>query len=202
MKKSLLLLALLLSLIVAGVACKSRDGSGGNSNGNSSSGGTGPTYKSPDGRFTLTLPSGFSEFQTRKLTQQTPNGPTELTILQTQSSRGACVAGYSDFPEASFAGRTPQKMLEDGRDGALKNINGTLEKQENITVQGRQGLAVYGSASSGGKQVYVRFYFILDKPRAYQVGFLAHDRAELDAPDIQAYFNSFSLTGPAPSSGK
>lgn len=221
MKKYLLPLVLLLSLVAVGAACKSKTDSGGsnsdsgrNSGGSNSSGSnsgvssssgssnTGPAYKDPDGKFSLTLPPGFSQFQSQKTSQPTPAGPIELNILQSQSSSGACIAGYSDFPEASWEGRTPQKMLEDGRDGALKNINGTLEKQEKIIVQGREGLAVYGSANAGGKQVYLRFNFILDKPRAYQVGYLAYDRAAVDAPDIEAYFNSFTLNGPAPSSSK
>jgi len=205
MRKSLLPLALLLSLIVAGAACRPKSdstgssGSSGNSGGSSSSS-AGPTYNSPDGRFSLTPPSDFSEFQSQKTTQPTPAGPIELTILQTENSRGACVAGYSDFPESSFEGRTPQKMLEDGRDGALRNINGTLEKQDPINVQGRTGLAIYASAATGGRQVYVRFNFILDKPRVYQIGFLAYDRAELDKPDVQAYFDSFRLNGASSSS--
>lgn len=185
MKKSLLSLALLLSLTIASAACKPKSSS---------------TYDSPDRRFSLTLPQGFSEFQSQKTTQTTPAGPIELNILQSENSRGVCIAGFSDFPEASFMGRTPQKMLEDGRDGALRNINGTLEKQENINVQGRTGLAVYASANSEGRQVFVRFDFVLDKPRIYQIGFLGYDRAELDKPDVQAYFDSFHLNGSASSS--
>jgi hypothetical protein len=154
---------------------------------------SGSAYESPDGRFQITLPSGYGPFTSQKQTQTTPAGPIELTIMQSETARGACVMGYSDFPEATFEGRTPKKMLEDGRDGALKNINATLEKQEDITVQGRTGLDIYGSASSGGRDFYVRFQFILDKPRAYQIGYLAYDRADLDKPDVQAYFDSFRI---------
>jgi hypothetical protein len=154
---------------------------------------SGAVYNSPDGRFSITLPPGFSQFTSQQRTQPTAVGNVELNILQSENSRGGCLLGYSDFPEASFQGRSPQKMLEDGRDGALRNISGTLEKQENLTVQGKQGIRVYGSGSSGGQTFYVRFDFILDKPRAYQIGYLAHDRAELDKPDIQAYFDSFRL---------
>lgn len=158
-----------------------------------SSNSSGVVYDSPDGRFSITLPPGFSQFTSQQRAQPTAVGNVELNILQSENSRGGCLLGYSDFPEASFQGRAPQKMLEDGRDGALRNISGTLEKQENLTVQGKQGIRVYGSGSSGGQTFYVRFDFVLDKPRAYQIGYLAHDRAELDKPDIQAYFDSFHL---------
>jgi hypothetical protein len=154
---------------------------------------SGTAYTSPDGRFSITLPVGFRAFTSQKTSQPTPAGPIELNILQSENSTGACVMGFSDFPEASFEGRTPKKMLEDGRDGALRNINATLEKQSDITVQGKTGLDIYGSTNQEGKDIYVRFRFILDKPRAYQIGYLAYNRADLDKPEVQAYFDSFRI---------
>jgi hypothetical protein len=154
---------------------------------------SGSTYESTDGRFQITLPPGFSSFTSQKTTQPTAAGPIELTIMQSENAQGAAVMGYSDFPDASFEGRTPKKMLEDGRDGALKNINATLEKQEDLTIQGRTGLKIYGSTTNDGKDIYVRFQFVLDKPRAYQIGYLAYDRADLDKPEVQAYFDSFKM---------
>lgn len=151
------------------------------------------TYDSTDGRFQITLPPGFSAFKSQKQNQATPAGNIELTILQTETPTGACLLGFSDFPPASWVGRTPQKMMEDGRDGALRNIGATLEKQESRTVQGKDALEVYGTTRQGGRDIYVRFLFVLDNPRAYQIGYLAYNRAELDKPDVQAYFNSFRI---------
>jgi hypothetical protein len=154
---------------------------------------SGTVYNSPDGRFTITLPPGFSPFKSQKQTQATPAGPFDLNILQSETLTGACVLGYSDFPEASFEGRTPKQMLEDGRDGALRNINATLEKQEDVKVQGRDGLLIYGSTFQQNRSIYVRFQFVLDKPRAYQIGYLAYNRDDLDKPETQAYFDSFRI---------
>jgi hypothetical protein len=194
MKNSLVAIAFVLSLALLGPACKPKTNvsgsAGANANNTNSGSGTGLTYKSPDGRFSVSLPPGFSEFESNKNTQPTAVGPIELTILQSENSRGALVAGYSDYPVASFKGRTPQQMFQGARDGALKNVNGTLEKEENIAVQGRPGLAIYGSGNEG---VYFLFKIILDKPRLYQIGFISKDRAELDKADIQAYFDSFHL---------
>lgn len=153
----------------------------------------GKTYNDPNGRFSVALPADYPEFKSTKQTQATLAGPVELNMLLSEKPSGAFIVGYSDFPEAAFEGRTPKKMLEDGRDGSLKNINATLEKQQDLTIQGRTGLGVYGSASQGGKPYYVRFNFILDKPRAYQVGYLAYNRADLDKPEVQAFFDSFKM---------
>lgn len=154
---------------------------------------SGLAYNSPDGKFSITLPPGFSAFTSQKQTQQTLSGPVDLNLLLSENSRGASMLVYSDFPEVSFEGRTPKQMLEDGRDGALRNIKATLEKQNDITVQGKTGLDIYGSTNQGGKDIYVRFQFVLDKPRAYQIGYLAYNRADLDKPDVQAYFDSFRI---------
>jgi TonB family protein len=161
---------------------------------------SGLTYDSPDGRFSIKLPPGFSQFKSQTMSQPSPAGTIVLNIMQTENTSGGCMMAYSDFPEASFQGRTPQKMLEDGRDGALNKMGGTLEKQENLTVQGKTGIAVYGSGNSAGKTFYIRLHFILDKPRAYQIGYLAYDRADLDKPDVQAYFDSFHLNDKGTSS--
>jgi hypothetical protein len=199
-KRSPLLWIILSVVVLAGVGLGivlATRGSGTTNGGGGAPGATptssGVAYSDPAGRFSITLPPGFSAFKSQKQSQPTPAGPMDLNILQSENSQGAAVLGYSDFPEASFVGRTPQKMLEDGRDGALRNINGTLEKQENVTVQGRTGLAIYGSTTQGGKSIYVRFQFVLDKPRAYQIGYLAYNRADLDKADVQAYFDSFRI---------
>ncbi len=208
-KKSPLLWILLgaLGLIAAvvGIILATRGGSGttttnggGGSTPTASPGSTastagGKNYNDPNGRFSVTLPSSYPDFKPSKQTQPTLAGPVELNMLLSEKIEGAFIVGYSDFPEAAFEGRTPKKMLEDGRDGSLKNINATLEKQQDLNVQGRTGIGVYGSASTGGKPYYVRFNFILDKPRAYQVGYLAYNRADLDKPEVNAFFDSFKM---------
>jgi hypothetical protein len=197
--------ALGLIAAVVGIILATRAGSdttttaGGNSStptaspGGTTSTASGKTYNDPGGRFSVALPASYPDFKSSKQTQPTLAGPVELNMLLSEKLEGAFIVGYSDFPEAAFEGRTPKKMLEDGRDGSLKNINATLEKQQDLSVQGRTGIAVYGSASTGGKPYYVRFNFILDKPRAYQVGYLAYNRADLDKPEVQAFFDSFKM---------
>lgn len=150
-------------------------------------------YSSKEGRFSITLPPTFPTFQHKQQTQTTAVGDIELHTFLAESSQGACIVGYSDFPPASFVERSAQKMLEDGRDGALGNIKATLEKQESGTVQGHESLTVYGKGGPVEKPIYVRFKFVLVRPRAYQIGYLSYDRANLDKPGIQAFFKSFRL---------
>jgi hypothetical protein len=150
-------------------------------------------FSSEAGRFSVALPPNYPDFQQTKQTQQTATGNVELHIFNSETRRGACVIGYSDFSPAAFEGKTPQKMLEGGRVGALENIKGTLEKEESTTVQRYPGLIVYAAASLEGKPIYFRFIFVLARPRVYQIGFLTFDRAFLDGPEVQAYFKSFRI---------
>ncbi|HEY0377838.1 MAG TPA: hypothetical protein VGC87_13005 [Pyrinomonadaceae bacterium] len=161
--------------------------------GRTTSAAAGQPYDDPGGRFTVTLPSGYPSFKSQKQSQPSVAGPVEFNLLMSEKPDDAFMVGYLDFPQAVFEGNSDKKLLEGGLDGSLKNINATLEKKEDITVQGRNGVAVYGSATNTGKPYYVRFNYILDKPRAYQVGYLAFDRANLDKPEVQAFFDSFKM---------
>jgi len=150
-------------------------------------------YTSKEGRFSITLPPGFSAFRHKTQIQPTGVGDVELHIYNSESSRGACIVGHSDYPPATFVGRTSEQILEDARDGALKSVNGTLEKQKKTIVQGYPALSIYGSLTSGTRQIYFRFDYVLVQPRAYQIGHIAYARADIDGPDVQNFFKSFRV---------
>ena len=52
-------------------------------------------------------------------------------------------------------------------------------------------MTVYATAVSQGKTIYARYQLVLVRPRAYQILYLAYDRAGLDRPEVKAYFKSF-----------
>ena len=158
----------------------------------------GVLFSSKEGRFSIRLPSGFPAFKESVSNQTTGLGDIELHTFSSGIPRGACIIGYSDFPPPTFEGRTAEKILEDGRDGALNNISGTLEKQEQTTIQGHPALIVYATASAEGRPVFIRFHFLLVQPRAYQFGFLTYDRGNLESLEVEAYFKSFRLEQRAP----
>ena len=153
----------------------------------------GTPFSSKEGRFSIILPSGFPAFKYQKQTTPTAVGDIVLNSYNSETPRGACAVMYSDFPAATFEGRSAQKILEDGRDAALKAVNGTLEKEKSTTVQGFPALTIYWSTSNQGKSFYSRFDFVLVQPRAYQIGYISYDKNDLDKPDIQTYFKSFRL---------
>jgi hypothetical protein len=158
-------------------------------------------FSSPEGRFSIRLPLDFPTFKESKETQTTSVGPVETHFFSSQTARGASVLAYTDFPPTTFVSRTPEKILEDGRDGALKSGSAVLEKEERTMRQGHPTLVFYATSTSGGRPIYIRFDLVLAQPRTYQIGFLTYERAILNGPDAQAYFKSFRIeeaAGPAP----
>src|ERR1044072_158273 len=155
-------------------------------------------FSSTEGRFSIRLPAGFPTFKESVSNQTTGVGDIELHMFSSGLPRVAFIIGYSDFPPPTFEGRTAEKILEDGRDGALSNVSGTLEKQEQTTIQGHPALIIYATATAEGRPVFIRFHFVLVQPRAYQFGFLTYDRGNLESLEVEAYFKSFRLQQRAP----
>lgn len=155
---------------------------------------SGKTLHSAAGRFRITLPAELPAFKLTETIQKTSVGDIKLHMYLSEIPGAACMISYSDFPPASFNGRTAQEMLEDGRDGAFKNVHATRDKQENLVVQGNPAISVYGSGSfASGQPFNLHFYFVLVRPRAYQIGCVTSDQAGLGNLKIQTYLNSFRL---------
>jgi hypothetical protein len=148
--------------------------------------------------FAIRLPAGFPALKESVSNQTTDVGVIELHMFSSGNLRGACIISYSDFPPQSFHGRSAEKILEDGRDGALKSINGTLDQQEHTTIQGYPAIIVYSTATAEGRPVFIRYHFVLVQQRAYQFGFLTYDKGSLDGLEVEAYFKSFRLEQGAP----
>lgn len=147
-----------------------------------------------EGRFIVTPPPGFLDFE--RSTQTLSDGKTELHLYRSHSPDGssALVIGYADLSEVA-ASRPPTVILEAARDRALETVNGTLEKQENLTIQGQPALSFYGSApdQDSGRQVYFRYDAILKLRRFYSFCYTRVDNAKLNSPETIASFKSFVL---------
>jgi hypothetical protein len=154
----------------------------------------GQPFTSFDGRFIVTPPPGFPVFE--RSTNLLSDGKVELHLFRSEFPGGsaAIIVGYNDLSE-SAASRPPQELLEKTRDGALKEVNGTLESQENLTVKGRPALSAYISITDqpSGTQVYCRWECVLQPRRAYYICYTTTDKAGLNRQEVEAFFQSFVL---------
>ncbi|MBI4412134.1 MAG: hypothetical protein HY541_06600 [Deltaproteobacteria bacterium] len=148
---------------------------------------------SPEGKFTLTLPSGFANPNMESVPVTTDAGQLTMTTYMAEAGRGLVMFSFLDYPETVFASRSVAQMLDGGRDGALQSMKATLEKQEDFKYEENQGRSIFFNLDDQGKKAYGRIDYLVVKPRLYQVGYLSHDQAEIAKADVQGYFKSFQL---------
>ena len=153
--------------------------------------GVGTPFSSDAGGFAVTLPAGFAPFRERrneatKMTGYTSSGPNNV----------ACNVSYSEFSdELASQLDAPEKLdkaLGAMRDNSVAGMNGVLDKEEKISVQGHPGLSINGTIP-GEQTGYFRMNNVIAKARGYRFGCLTTNKDELDKPEIQAFFNSFQL---------
>ncbi len=157
------------------------------------------TFSSEEGGFTMLLPKQPKE-QRQPIT--TAAGSVDTIMYIAEVGNTAFGAGFSDFP-ASASHADPQTVLAGARDGAAKNVNGTVIDEKPIELDGHPGLEIAveipaGAAVPGGAMYRGRLYLVNN--RLYQVIYVALKKDENSA-EYQKLFDSFQLTNPpAPSS--
>ncbi len=160
------------------------------------------TFSSKEGGFTLSLPGKPKE---QRQPVGTAGGSVTAIMYFTEVGSTAFGVGYGDYP-GSAANVDPQAVLKGARDGAAKNVNGTVVSEKPIELAGHPGLeiAVETPASAkmpGGAMYRARIYLVGN--RLYQVIYVALKKEE-HAADYQKLFDSFHLDNPptpnAPSS--
>ena len=157
------------------------------------------TFTSDEGGFTLLLPDQPKE---QRQPISTAAGSVDTIMYITEVGNTAFGAGYSDFPE-SASNADPQAVLAGARDGAAKNVNGTVVDEKSIELAGHPGVEIAveipeGAAVPGGAMYRGRIYLVNN--RLYQVIYVAL-KADEDQAEYQRLFDSFQLDNPpAPSS--
>ncbi|RKH22242.1 hypothetical protein D7Y13_33205 [Corallococcus praedator] len=209
---SRLLLASLTTLALIAGACASQqktDGSSGSSGGGDgrqaqstiedvpNEGGdvapTGPEFKAYD------APEGFSigmPAEPQIARKQVPLG--SGTVSTAAYSARAMDVLYSvsiaDYPEKLVASRPPEALLNEGRDGLAKEVNGTLKDEKDFTLEGGYpGKAYTVSSPTVGE---LRARNILVGARMYTLLVLFNPNS--GAPAADAFFDSLKLVNPPP----
>jgi TonB family protein len=182
MRTHTLALALILSLVSLGaVSCGGKGNSGSIANSRDAEG---YTLNSSEGGFTVTLPPGFGQPEQNGKKYQAFNGAT----------RSAVLVQYLDLPEAKSD--TDQEVFDLARSVAMERQRTTIEKEEDMTVQGHPARSVRasGMATDGSAKIYYRHEYIRrDGARLYELLFASPNREELDSAAAQAYFQSFRI---------
>lgn len=149
---------------------------------------------SADGRFKVMIPEGFANPQESTMPLTTAVGTLNMKVFTAAKGDAAVfMTAYVDYPEEAFANGT-DVMLDGAREGAMKNLNGTVDRQESITLDGNPGRSVTFSGKSQGIDVYGRVDYYIAKPRLYQILYLSQSKDGLDDESIKNGFSSFAIT--------
>lgn len=144
-------------------------------------------FESPEGRFAVEVPL---EPTLRTRPVETAAGAIDLHLYVLEDDRHSYMASYSDYPEAIVASSTPDAMLDGARDGAALNIQGSVEEEREIALDGHPGRAVLLTDSTGELVLDLRLYLV--GARLYQVGVLS-ERRDRGGEPAERFLGSFAL---------
>jgi hypothetical protein len=157
-------------------------------------------FTAPDGSFSVRLPS---EPEVQNETVPTEAGDIEIAMYITEGSDRMVMVAHNGFPAAvaeviaSGDDATIQSILDGGRDGAVSNVQGTLQDEKPVTVGGFPGreftFTVAADISPTGEAITGIARVILAKDRLYQMLSLTN-ADETDPAAVQAFFDSFQFT--------
>lgn len=158
-------------------------------------------YSSPDGSFSVRLPE---EPQVEEQTVPSDAGDIQVVMVMVENSDRALLLSHNEFPAviadliAGGDDATIQSLLDSGRDGAIANVSGTLQDEQQITMEGMPGreftFTVNSDVSPTGSAIEGKARILVANNRLYQLLSLANV-SETEPELVQAFFDSFNLTG-------
>lgn len=161
----------------------------------------GVVFESSTGRFTLTVPGGFSTPEHSTTPIETSSGTVDMHMFTSARGTGdVLLIGYVDYNDDAFSNGI-EPMLDGAADGAMKNLDGKIESQNNVTLAGNPGRSLTFAGVSQGTKVYGRIDYYIARPRLYQVLYLSKNKKSVAAKDIKGTFGSFKLLDGAMFSG-
>lgn len=132
-------------------------------------------------------------------TVETEAGTLSFNTYTVESGGEVFIVGYNDFPE-EMREVDPAELLENAKAGAVRNVNGRITGEREITIGGHPGREFVGDGVSpegegaqkrdGEATFTARIYWV--SPRLYQV---LHVRPKGNAPGDNArrFLDSFAL---------
>ncbi|MDD5291787.1 MAG: hypothetical protein PHY46_01200 [Candidatus Omnitrophica bacterium] len=146
-------------------------------------------YASVEGGFSVQLPG---EPEGQKIILDTQVGRTYLNMytLNRKDDNFIYAVGYVDYPDELFNLKSVDQILNDGRDGAARNVQGVLTKESNISIEGYPGREF--TIEVGNGEAVVKGKLFLVGQRVYQL-MVTTDKKWSDSYNIKRFLDSFQL---------
>jgi hypothetical protein len=106
----------------------------------------------------------------------------------------AYILAYHEFPESiSKANLDPKVLLNGASDGAVKNIDGKVASERDITNGSYPGKEIVGSGSKDGKEIEFTIRLYWAKSRLVQALFLA-EKGKTDQKNAAKFLDSLKIS--------
>lgn len=152
-----------------------------------------PPFRSEEGGFTITLPSGFPPPTRDEVQNPAEEGYLRSVNFYTENTdQSACFFSYA-LPLSNLTA-DHSALLDRMVTGGLKNVQGKLNNQQSFTVSGFPARHIYYTAKDQyNDPYYARLSIILTPNRHYFVGYYTYYPDDLHSPRVEQFFRSFRL---------
>jgi hypothetical protein len=194
------LFAALVTITLIGAACATKEGAtaGGTSTVEEEGPTPGSTPVKPEVQLQkLSPPEGFNvmipgEPQAQRGEVNIPGGKVQTAAWTTNVEGVLYSISTADYPEKTVASNPASAFLNEGRNGLVNQLKGTVKNEEDITLQGYPGKAFTVSSDAG--EVRARNFLV--GPRLYTL--LVLYNPSIGAPQADAFLTSLELVNPPP----
>lgn len=131
-----------------------------------------------------------------KQSQDIPTGNTKATgqMLTLDKGSEAYVLAAHEFPAAiASLNIDPKLLLTGASDGAVRNINGKVTSQRDVSVGGHPGTEIIGEGNKDGKDVEFTIRMYWAKPRLIQTLYLS-EKGKGDKANATKFLDSLKIS--------
>lgn len=147
---------------------------------------------SEQGGFRVRMPVGFSNPSEGR--QPLIAGSDTSWMISYTAVRDTATAFIVTYTQVQQTAQVdPAQVFDMAREATLRNINGTLERQESRTLQGHAGRSMYYTGMLDSVKYYGRADLYLAMPRLYQIYYISREPGGTTSPAVNAAFASFRM---------
>lgn len=148
---------------------------------------------SAESKFIAAFPKKYGAIKKNVMPVETALGTIQANNFSATSQVTLLLISQSNYPASLFKKQTALQTVDGAANGAMKNINATVESKREYNQGGIAGRSVVFKTSQKGKQAYGRADFWVLPPRLYQVMAISENPAEINSADVQGFFRSFQI---------
>lgn len=149
-------------------------------------------FRSSEGKFSVLMP-GRPTKQIRSV--KTPSGALDAHMFLVEQGNVAYMVAYSDYPAIVIQDRPAKLILDGARSGAVRNAQGKLVGESQISLDGHQGRELDIETTEGKTVIKARI--VLVGHRLYQVMVLTR-KEQASSEEVKKFLDSFTLHPQAP----